>query len=91
MLECWQGDPESRPDIRDVKTRLIGMISGTNMLFNIADNDQQQVNEDNSSPSHCNTILQKEFDEAVKNYEVYAKMKILSTIMINVLKRDFSS
>jgi hypothetical protein len=46
------------------------MISGTDII-NIANNDQKQINEDNSFFSHSNTILmQKEFDEAIKNLEI---------------------
>jgi hypothetical protein len=40
-----QVNPENRPDIRYVETRLIGMISGSNIVFNHG----QQKNEDNDS------------------------------------------
>ena len=69
-IECWQDEPEKRPDIQNVKTRLIEMFSGTNTV-NIVDHDGQQINEDNIPFSHSRTILlQKEFDEAIKNLEI---------------------
>jgi len=69
--ECWDDNPDNRPDIQDVKTKLIGMISGTDII-NITDNDLKQINEDNNSFGHSNTsiLMQKNFDEAIKNLEI---------------------
>ncbi|CAH1770336.1 1039_t:CDS:2, partial [Entrophospora sp. SA101] len=53
---CWQDDPESRPDIQYVETRLNGMVSSSNIVDK-EKNDKQQKNEDSSSFSHPNTIL----------------------------------
>src|SRR4051794_27927936 len=86
FAECWQDDPKSRPDIQDVKTKLIGMLLGTN----IANNDQKQTNEDNSSFSHSSTLIQNEFDEAVKKFEgmvytvKYTKIEFPNTRIIKM-------
>ena len=71
-VECWQDDPENRPEIQHVKTRLTRMTKGTNIVNdNIVNNNQQQINQDNDSFGHSSTILiQKNFDEIVKNFEV---------------------
>nr|CAG8532960.1 4988_t:CDS:2 [Entrophospora candida] len=72
--ECWQDDPESRPDIQYVETMLNGMISGPNIVDKVdkKENYGQQKNEDSNSFSHPSTIstestgtgsLQKKFDK----------------------------
>ncbi|CAJ0835251.1 4267_t:CDS:2, partial [Entrophospora sp. SA101] len=74
---CWQDDPKSRPDIQYVEKMLIGMISGSNIVDNVdnKENDVQPTNEDSSSFSHPSTILteptsidfwQEDFDNRVK-------------------------
>ncbi|CAH1770635.1 10113_t:CDS:1, partial [Entrophospora sp. SA101] len=53
---CWQDDPESRPDIQYVETRLNGMVSSSNIIDK-EKNDKLQKNKDISSFSHPNAIL----------------------------------
>ncbi|CAH1766318.1 12594_t:CDS:2, partial [Entrophospora sp. SA101] len=74
---CWQDDPKGRPDIQYVEKMLIGMISGSNIVAKVdnEENDVQSKNEDSSSFSHPSTILtepttidfwQEDFDNKVK-------------------------
>ncbi|CAJ0845496.1 5569_t:CDS:2, partial [Entrophospora sp. SA101] len=72
-----QDDPKGRPDIQYVEKMLIGMISGSNIVAKVdnEENDVQSKNEDSSSFSHPSTILtepttidfwQEDFDNKVK-------------------------
>nr|CAG8646370.1 2710_t:CDS:2 [Entrophospora candida] len=76
---CWQDNPKSRPDIQYVEKMLIGMISDSNIVdkVNNEENDVQSKNEDSSSFSHPSTILteptssylwQEEFNNNVKEF-----------------------
>ena len=72
-IECWQDDPGKRPDIQHVETRMIRMISGSNMV----DNNEQE-NEENRSFSHFSTnltgptsddLFQENIDDIIKNFD----------------------
>ncbi|CAH1767518.1 11882_t:CDS:2, partial [Entrophospora sp. SA101] len=65
---CWQDDPKSRPDIQYVETMLNGMISGSNIVDKIdnEENDEQPKNENNDFFSHSSDVLQEDFDNKVK-------------------------
>nr|CAG8651085.1 983_t:CDS:2 [Entrophospora candida] len=57
-IPCWQDDPENRPDIQYVETRIIEMIPGPKTVDKEKNDEQQKIeDEDNSSFSHSSTIL----------------------------------
>ncbi|CAH1768637.1 8478_t:CDS:2, partial [Entrophospora sp. SA101] len=57
--ECWQSDPERRPDIQNVEKTLNGMVSSSNIVYKVdkKENDKKQKYKEISSFSHPNTIL----------------------------------
>ena len=67
-IECWQDDPENRPNIQDVEKSLISMISGSN----IVNNDRQQKNGENISFGHSNPILTE-----------YTNIDLMEDVLIN--------